>query len=163
MSDNLFFGPDAQVNHTIGMMQTEKSQGSITDGARVGPNVFFVIDPEGQIKGNFETGNGNVLKLSYRIIRPVRWVGLHIAAGNFDLQGRSIAGLICKSHADHAVTSRACIRSGYEGGLAGACDLPSRGRHKHHDKRTQVLRGLKPGSLIWKSPSSFLSGTIPTD
>lgn len=78
---------------------------------------FFVIDPEGQIKGNFETGNGNVLKLSYRIIRPVRWVGLHIAAGNFDLQGRSIAGLICKSHADHAVTSRACIRSGYEGGF----------------------------------------------
>lgn len=117
MPDNLFFGPDAQINHTIGMMQAEKSEGAITDGARVSPNVFFVVDPEGQIAGNFETGDGNVLKMSYQIIKPARWIGLHITAGNFDLQGRSILGLIAKSRSDHAVTSRACLRSGYEGGF----------------------------------------------
>ncbi|WP_081570380.1 hypothetical protein [Sphingobium herbicidovorans] len=79
--------------------------------------LFFVIDPEGKVKGQFETGDGCALKLSYRIIEPVRWFGLHLPAGSFDLKGKSIIGVICKSQAEHAITSRLCLRSGFEGGF----------------------------------------------
>ena len=117
MPDNLSLGADAQVNHIIALMQVEKSKGPVHDGVRISPGAAFVIDPEGKVQGNFQTGDGCTLKLSYRVIEPVRWLGLHFSAGSFSLEGKSVVGAICKSQSGHAITSRFCLRSGYEGGF----------------------------------------------
>ncbi len=163
MPDNLSLGAEAQVNHIIALMQKEKTKGAIHDGAQIFPDAFFGVDPEGKVKGQFETGDGCALKLSYRVIEPVRWVGLHLRAGHFSLDDKSIVGVICKSQADHAITSRLCLRSGFEGGFEDSFlpkHLVSYSEASTHIDLIQIEKsGYLSKQALWRELLFFLPCT----
>jgi len=117
MFDGLSLGPDAQANSTFAGMRATESEGKIANGVEIVPGAFFVIDPEGELKGSFKTGGEQILSLSYRVLTPVRWFALHVAAGAFPLENSMIAGLICKSEAEQAAVTKICLRSGLDGGF----------------------------------------------
>ncbi len=115
--DNLSFGPDAQINHTIGLLRATGSGGALTDGSAPVPGVFFVIDPEGKVEGSYTTGGDSLVQLSYTIATPPRWLALHLSLGAADLGKAAVFGVVCKSRATEAATFRLCLRSATAAGF----------------------------------------------
>lgn len=153
MTDNLDFGPDAQVNHAIAMLRGGAQTARIVDGLRLSPDVFLAVDPQGRIEGTSVTGGGSVLRLSYRVAERPRWLALHLGLGGLDLADHAVLGLVCKSCAPLATTIHPCLRSGGEGGFVDA-PLP---KHvvAHSDISTHVdlLRlddARVPGQAPWR-------------
>lgn len=118
--DNLLLGPDAQVNHQIGLLRAILSDAPLVDGASPVPGIHFSIDTEGDIAGNYATGGDGLLRLNYSAAKPPRWLGLHLAIDGSDLDRAAVFGVVCKSRAPEAATFRLCLRSGTPSGFVDA-------------------------------------------
>lgn len=102
---------DAQVNHAIALLGAEARQCSVEDLAEPAPNTFFSVDPEAKLSGTYATAAEGLIRISYAAQRKPRWCALHLAAGDIDLTGATVLGVICKAQAEAAVTFRVCLRS----------------------------------------------------
>ena len=118
--DNLDFGLDAEVNHKLAVLRSVGGNGALEDAVSPGIGCFFSIDPEGDVSGKYEAGNGNLLDLKYEVRKAPRWMALHVAVGGIDLTDASVFGLICKSRAEAALTLRPALRSARAGGFVDA-------------------------------------------
>ncbi|MCE6967240.1 hypothetical protein [Cereibacter sphaeroides] len=108
---NLFLGPDAQVNHEISLLRAKREKKSLADRASPVPGVFFAVDPEAKVAGQYVTGGDRLLQLQYVTKTTPRWLALHFALGGVDLGSASVFGVVCKSCAPEAATFRICLRS----------------------------------------------------
>lgn len=120
MADNLLLGPDAPVNHLTSLLRTTRSSGILTEGASLAPGAFMSVDAEAKLSGQFKTGEGAVLNLSYEVQKPPRWLAMHLQLGPLPLSEASVFGVVCKSQALQAATFRICLRSGIAGGFVDA-------------------------------------------
>lgn len=120
MADNLLLGPEAQVNHLTSLLRVTPGTGVLAEGARLAPGAFLSVDPEGQLTGQFKTGAGTVLDLSYEVQKPPRWLALHLELGALPLLDKAVFGIVCKSRAPQAATFRLCLRSAVQGGFVDA-------------------------------------------
>jgi hypothetical protein len=110
--NNFHLGADAQITHQLSLFRTNSNKVKLTDGEEIFPGVTLRIDPQGDIRGEIETGGEALFRISYKVVKPPRWVGLHFAMGAVDLPRGSVLGLVCKSSAAQAQTFRSCLRSG---------------------------------------------------
>lgn len=118
--DNLLLGPDAQINHTIGLLRATSAKNQLVDQMKLMPGAFFGIDPEGKVTGRSVSGGGHLLQLKYTVGRPPRWLALHLAVGGVDLGKAAVFGVACKSRAPEAATFRLCLRSATPEGFVDA-------------------------------------------
>lgn len=118
--DNLDHGLDSEVNYKLAVMRSYANRGALVDKAAPGLGSFFSIDPVGDVAGDFATGDGEMLRLSYTARRRPGWVALHIPIGGVDLGSTTLVGLVCKTQADKAVTFRAALRSATGQGFVDA-------------------------------------------
>lgn len=120
MTDNLLLGPDAQINHTIGLLRSVPADGRLSDGLRLAPGAFMALDLEGEVEGLCATGGESLLRLNYTTGKAPRWLALHMAVGGVDLGRSAVFGVACKSRAPEAVTFRLCLRSATASGFVDA-------------------------------------------
>lgn len=118
--DNLHFGPDAQINHTIGLLRASPTDKPLVDKMKLMPGAFFAIDAEGEVTGRCVTGGDHLLRLDYTVGRPPRWLALHLVVGGVDLGKAALFGVACKSRAPEAATYRLCLRSATPEGFVDA-------------------------------------------
>lgn len=109
--DNLQLGPDAQVNHTLAVLRSQKNTQKLADGVSPVPGLFFMIDHAGEVDGQCVTGGGSLLRLDYTIGNRPRWLALHVQFGEADLTAATLLGIVCKSMATEAAIFRICLRS----------------------------------------------------
>lgn len=120
MVDNLLLGPDARINHTIGLLRSVPADGKLADGMALAPGAFLAIDPEGEVSGRCATGGESLLRLDYTTGKAPRWLALHLAIGGVDLGRAAVFGVACKSRAPEAATFRLCLRSATASGFVDA-------------------------------------------
>lgn len=120
MTHNLLLGPDAQINHTIGLLRSAPADGRLADGLRLAPGAFMGIDPEGEVNGRCTTGGESLLQLNYTTGKAPHWLALHLAVGGVDLGRAAVFGVACKSRAPEATTFRLCLRSATANGFVDA-------------------------------------------
>ncbi len=119
--DNLLFGPDAQINHTIGLLRATATDQPLADKIDLLPGVFLAIDTEeGEVTGRCVTGGVTLLRMEYTVSRSPRWLALHMAVGDVDLSKAAVMGIVCKSRAAEAATYRVCLRSATSSGFVDA-------------------------------------------
>lgn len=120
MVDNLNVSQDSHINHAIEVAKQIENSGKIQNRKEIAPGIYFSIDTEANIDGEFTSGNGKIIDLKYfNVSEPVhgknitpRWIAIHFRLGEVTLNNKSAIGVIVKSEAPNAVTMRACLRSG---------------------------------------------------
>lgn len=118
--DNLLLGPDAQINHTIGLLRASPTNKPLVDQMELMPGAFFAMDTEGEVTGRCVIGGDHLLRLDYTVGRQPRWLALHLAVGGVDLGKAAVFGVACKSRAPEAATYRLCLRSATSEGFVDA-------------------------------------------
>ena len=118
--DNLYFGFDAQISHTIAMIKSSASRYRLGDELELAKGAFFSIDPQGRLKGYCSCGGKTLLSLEYAVQSPTNWIALHLSVGGVDFFDAAILGIVCKSRSPEAVTLRACLRSQTSSGYTDA-------------------------------------------
>lgn len=115
---NHSFGPEAHLNQISYVLKATTLNGDISPRVDLVPDVFITFDHEGEIEGAFSSPEGSLLSMSYRVIKPPRWVALHFAMGDVDFSGHSVLGIVARSEAPVATMFRMCVRSGTEDGFS---------------------------------------------
>jgi hypothetical protein len=114
---NNSFGPEAGINYTSFVLGRTSLSGKMVPRVDLVPGAFISYDPEGEVSGDFTSSEGDLLSLSYRVNKPVRWIALHFVMGDVDFSGCDLLGIVVKSQAPTATTYRVCVRSGTEEGF----------------------------------------------
>ena len=118
--DNLLLGPDAQINHRIGLLRATVTDQPLADHLQLVPGAFFGIDREGEVTGRCATGGESLLRLDYTCGKSPRWLALHLTVGGLDLDKAAVFGVVCKTRAPRAATFRLCLRSAAPAGFVDA-------------------------------------------
>lgn len=118
--DNLLLGPDAQINHRIGVLRTTVTDQPLAEQLPLVPGAFVSIDREGEVAGRCVTGGESLLRLDYTCRKSPRWLALHLRVGGLNLDQAAIFGVVCKSRAPQAATFRLCLRSAAPAGFVDA-------------------------------------------
>lgn len=117
LSGNYSFGPESEINYTAHILKKSSLKGKLSSRVDLVPGAFISLDPEGKFEGSFSSSEESLLSLSYRITKPLRWIGLHLTMGDVDFTDLTVLGVVIKSGAPVATTSRICVRSGIEAGF----------------------------------------------
>jgi hypothetical protein len=125
MAHNIQLGPDAEVNHAVAVLRAAQATGEVTSEAHLVPGVYFALDPERPTAGTMATEEGDALSVRFEIEGKARWLGLHLPLGPIDLSEHHVLGVVCRSQAPQAITTRIAIRSGDGAGFSD-CFLPKR-------------------------------------
>ncbi len=115
MANNLYLGPDAQGRFLLTRLKAFEGRGAIQGGSTpVIEGVHFSVDPQAEVAGRFDSRPGRIISFSIKPRRATepRWQALHLALGPLDLSGAGVVGVVVRSRAKQAVTTRICLRSG---------------------------------------------------
>lgn len=114
MTHSLDLGPEAGVNSTLATLRLlDRPAAPLASGAHLVPGVFMDFDPEARIEAEVESRPGSLFSARFTVEGEARWMALHIRLdADFDLSGRMMLGLACRSTAPESTTFRPCLRTG---------------------------------------------------
>ena len=116
MANNLDLSPDGQLAFSLGALRGLDYVGPAANGQQLVPGICFSLDPEATNTVDVTSKPGEMMTFRLGVDRPGRWLTLNFGIGTADLSRCNIVGFACKSDAKITTTSRACIRSGVDGG-----------------------------------------------
>ena len=160
MEHNLDFGAEAQGNHTLAALRGLEHQGEVASDVRFSPGVFISSDPESDITTRVDCTLGQLLDLTCKGTRPGRWLSLNIELGAYDLTGRSVIGIMCKTRSEDTQTFRVCLRSGLQGGFQDAFFSKRVISYKEESTHADVMKLAErddvPAQAPWRELILFL-------
>jgi len=123
MVDSLNVSQDSHINHIVELSKKTNNSGKIHNNAKISADIYFSVDTDANVSGEFTSGDGKVVSIRYynssesihgNKIIP-RWIAVHFRLGEISLKNKTAIGVVIKSEAPTAVTMRACLRSGSGG------------------------------------------------
>lgn len=117
MADNLFLGPEAEVNHGLGLLRAATFEKAVAPRVELVPGAFLSVDAEAAVSGMLTSVPGSLLSLRLAPNGPTRWISLHLRLGAADFRQVQMIGAVCKAQSPRATTFRMTLRSGVGAGF----------------------------------------------
>ena len=109
--------PEAQALRSLAQLRALKHQGDLPADERIVSGIYLSVDPDSDTSAQVSSVPGQLMHLRFRTGRAGRWLSLNIELGDYDLSGRAVCGLMCRTRAPETLTLRPCLRSGIKGGF----------------------------------------------
>lgn len=118
MGHSLDFGPEAAVNTRIAELRgLQRPRKRISNDQPLVPGVFFNSDPGGRVSIEAECLADNLVRAHLSVDGPAKWVGLHVALGDLNLQDKLLLGVALRSRSPKSTSFRLCLRTGRDEGF----------------------------------------------
>lgn len=108
--------PAAALNAPLALLRDQLVPPSPLTQTEILPDLHLRLDPAADVALWHASPRARLLELEARVTRPGAWLGLHLTLPLPDLSGLRWFGFAARSSANAAMISRACLRSGREGG-----------------------------------------------
>lgn len=120
MTNNFFFGPDAQVRFAIESLKDQQAKGRFSMQSNIVDGIHISTDADAGVKGRYSSEPGKFLSLQMgpTATREAKWQALHVGLGACDLSKASVLGIVARSSAPAAVHTKICLRSGRGSGFS---------------------------------------------
>lgn len=118
MTNNVFLGPDAQIQFSLQTLRAKETSGQISgEITDIQDGVFVSNDPNAGVTGEYRAGKNDLvsIRMAPSGSDTSRWQALHIQMGPSDLSSAGVFGVVARSRAPSATVTRLCLRSGRDG------------------------------------------------
>ena len=157
---SISLGPDGQANHTLSVLRTGTSDGTLGNDIEFVPGFALHADPALGLGGQYRSPAGRLLELDARMSGQGDWIGLHMALPAQDLSEGGVLGFAARTSATETCVLRACLRSGTEAGFQDCFfdkHLLLRPEEASHlDALPVGMRDTLPDTAPWRELILFL-------